>query len=98
MSDCKISTESHHIQGSQHKRSYDVFRECEVGSSGGYSDEHICKKIKGADHEATRNSSEHKPTSYGNNELLYTRKQHGVGFNWRNVKKTANHCGKRVAC
>ena len=54
--DCKRTTKSYHIQGSQQKRPYSVFRECQPGSAG-YSDGHICKKMKGADHGVTWNLS-----------------------------------------
>ena len=75
------ATESHHIQGLQQKRPYSVLRDCEAGSGVGYSDGHVNKKIKGADHEGIW--TKHKATSYGNDNLV----QHGMGFDNRNVKK-----------
>ena len=95
----KRTSEGYHIQGSQQKRSYSaVFRECQPGGSTGYSDGHISKRIKGSDHETIWNFSEHKTLSYGNDELMHSRRQCEVGFDWRNVEKTSKNHGKQVAC
>ena len=64
------ATGSHHIQGSQQKRPHSILRDC----GAGYSDGHVNKKIKGADHEGIW--IKHKATSYGNDDLV----QHGMGF------------------